>query len=138
MPGTIDKPTNPNIGAEVIMRQDEFLIRMKVLDAWFTCGHYDYKVTPITGSGEKWVRETRLVFPYGQIVEAKPVKAVAKRQRIVRVKTPKPVKPVRGLAALPAYSPRGESSQPKQSGEFDGLADLWEYRQKRLNAEAGI
>ena len=63
MPGTLIRPDNPNIGTVAIMRQDEFLIRMKVLDARFTCGHTDYKVTPVAGSGEKWVRETRLIFP---------------------------------------------------------------------------
>ena len=24
---------------------------------------FDYLITPVTGSGEKWVRETRLIFP---------------------------------------------------------------------------
>ena len=63
MPGTLNRSDDPKIGTVAIMRQDEFLIRMKVLDARFTCGHTDYKITPVTGSGEKWVRETRLIFP---------------------------------------------------------------------------
>ncbi len=44
------------------MRQDQFLIRMRVKNARFCCGHNDYLITPVTGSGEKWVRETRLIF----------------------------------------------------------------------------
>lgn len=56
-------PNHPNLHREVIMREGEFLIRMKVLEAREMYGHIDYRITPITGSGEAWVRETRLVFP---------------------------------------------------------------------------
>ena len=52
-----------NVGKEAIMREGDFLIRMRVLDVKQAYGHTDYKVTPVTGSGEKWVRETRLIFP---------------------------------------------------------------------------
>ncbi len=63
MPGTIVKHDDPKIGTVVIMRQDDFLLRMKVLDARFAFGHNDYLITPVAGSGEKWVRENRLIFP---------------------------------------------------------------------------
>ena len=62
MARSYELPDDPNIGRVAVMRDGEFLIRMTVKAARHSYGHRDYLITPVAGSGEKWVRETRLIF----------------------------------------------------------------------------
>jgi hypothetical protein len=66
---TPSEGSTPDLNAyrdrEAFIHVDDLVIEVKIKDARLRFGHLDLLVTPISGSGQRWIEQHRVTLPEG-------------------------------------------------------------------------